>query len=262
MLNEGMKNTLIVVGVGIRFLSHLTTEAKVSIKKSDKVLYLVNDPAMKNWINEANPNNESLDFLYNSCQTRKENYLKIAKYINEILNDTKVLCFVMYGHPTFLGEPSIYAVNLAVKNGHNTYILPGISSEDCLFADLKIDPSSYGCQLFEATDFLIYNREFDTSCHLILFQSSMIGIKGNYKNQNPRKGLQILMEYLLKKYSKDHKIVLYESAQYPLIKSKIIEIPLMELPESNISPLTTIYIPPNKVKERNETYVDMLNEIN
>ncbi len=257
-----MNNTLIVVGVGIKFLSHLTTEAEVSIKKADKVLYLVNDPAMKNWIKEANLNSESLDLIYTSCQTRKENYQQIAEYVNKVLEDTKIVCMVVYGHPTFLVEPTIYAVNQAIKNGHHTYILPGISSEDCLFADLKLDPSSCGSQSFEATDFLIYDREFDASCHLILFQVCMIGIKENYKNQNPKKGLILLTEHLLKKYSKDHPIILYEAAQYPLIKPIINEIPLIALPESEVSPLTTLYIPPNKVKNRNQIYVKKFREIN
>jgi tetrapyrrole methylase family protein/MazG family protein len=257
-----MKNTLIIVGVGIKFLSHLTVEVEASIKKSDKVLYLVNDPAVKIWIKKANQNNESLDFLYNSSQIRKKNYLKIAEYINNTLNCTKTLCFVMYGHPTFLGEPSIYAINLAAKSGHDTYVLPGVSSEGCLFADLKIDPSTCGCQSFEATDFIVYNREFDTSCHLVLFQIGMIGIKENYKNQNPKIGLEILKKYLLEKYSTDHTVILYEAAQYPLIKPTIKEIFLMDLSEYKVTPLTTLYVPPNKLKSRNEIYVNMLNAIN
>jgi hypothetical protein len=37
-------------------------------------------------------------------------------------------------------------------------MLPGISAEDCLFADLGIDPGIYGCQSYEATDFLANGR--------------------------------------------------------------------------------------------------------
>ena len=256
-----MKNTLIVVGVGIKFLSHLTTEAKVSIEKADHVLYLVNEPAMKDWIKTANSNSESLDFLYDTNLPRNENYLLISEYINKVLEKTKVLCLVMYGHPTVLADPSIYSANLAIKNGHKTYILPGISSEDCIFADLLIDPSSCGCQSYEATDFLIYDREYDTSCHLILWQASMIGIKTNYKNQNPKMGLQILTEHLLQKYLEKHPVFLYEAAQYPACKPRIAEVVLIDLPESQISSLTTLYIPPNKIKECNELYIAKLNNI-
>jgi len=256
-----MKNTLIVVGAGIKFLSHLTTEAKASIEKSDKVLYLVNEPAMKKWIKDTNPNSESLDYLYDTNLTRNENYLLIAEYINQVLHKTKVLCLVMYGHPTLMADPSIYSVNLAIRNGHNTYVLPGISSEACMFADLVIDPSSCGCQSYEATDFLVYEREYDNSSHLILWQVSMIGIKVNYQNQSPKNGLKILMKHLLKKYSKQHPVILYEAAQYPSCVPRIEEVALMNLVEAQMSPITTLYIPPNKVKERNKLYVAELNNI-
>jgi len=34
-------------------------------------------------------------------------------------------------------------------------MLPGISAEDCLFADIGVDPGIYGCQSFEATDLFV-----------------------------------------------------------------------------------------------------------
>ncbi len=61
-----MSGSLIIVGSGIKFLSHLTTEAKAYIEQSEKVLYLVNEPVMKQWIQSTNPLSESLDPLYNN----------------------------------------------------------------------------------------------------------------------------------------------------------------------------------------------------
>jgi hypothetical protein len=34
-------------------------------------------------------------------------------------------------------------------------MLPAVSAEDCLFADLGVDPGAAGCQSHEAADFLI-----------------------------------------------------------------------------------------------------------
>ena len=51
------------------------------------------------------------------------------------------------------------------REGFNAQMLAGISAEDCLFADLGLDPGKNGCQSFEATDFLIRRRQFEpTSC--------------------------------------------------------------------------------------------------
>jgi hypothetical protein len=41
-------------------------------------------------------------------------------------------------------------------DGFDAVMLPGISAEDCLFADLGIDPGMIGCQSFEATDSITF----------------------------------------------------------------------------------------------------------
>lgn len=243
------KNTLVLVGSGIKFMSHITHEAKNCIEKADKVLYLVNEPAMQQWIQTLNPHTESLDPLYVRYHSRNDNYKLIAGYILENLETTNLLCLVVYGHPTVLVQSSIYATQAAHEKGHNVVVMPGISAEACLFADLVIDPSSSGCQSFEATDFLIYRREYDSSSHLILWQPSVIGMKDRPVNHNPERGLQILGEYLSHKYSPAHEIILYEAAQYPTFKPRIEKVVLGNLPSSRVTRLTTLYIPPNSAKK-------------
>ena len=255
-------NTLIVAGTGIKFLSHLTIETKACIEKSDCVLYLLNNPAIRNWIKKNNNNSKSLEFLYNTSRTRNENYLSIARYVNDVLDKTTITCLIMYGHPVYLADPSMYTINIAKKNGHEVYVLPGISSIDCLFADLVIDPSTFGYQVYEATDFLIHQRKFDTSSHLIILQATMIGIKTNFQSHSQELGLEMLTKYLLKKYSEKHKIILYEAAQYPMMKPKLHEINLIDLPNHRLPLLTTLYIPPERLKKKNQLLVKILKEIN
>ena len=45
-----MIKKLALVGSGIKSLSHFTTEFKTYTTQADKVLYLVNDPITKQWI--------------------------------------------------------------------------------------------------------------------------------------------------------------------------------------------------------------------
>jgi len=42
--------SLIVVGLGIEFLSHVSSQAKTHIEKTKKVLYLVNEPLTEKWL--------------------------------------------------------------------------------------------------------------------------------------------------------------------------------------------------------------------
>ena len=65
-----MKNTtLVVVGSGIKFLSHLTVEVKVHIEQADQVFYLVNNPAMKEWIKKTGNASNLLILIKQALQT-------------------------------------------------------------------------------------------------------------------------------------------------------------------------------------------------
>jgi len=251
--------SLVVVGSGIKFLSHLTTEAKAYIEQSDKVLYLVNEPVMKEWIQKNNKNTESLDEIYFKYPLRLQCYRAITEYILETLRKDLHLCVVIYGHPSVFAQPALEAVIQAKEERYYAKILPGISAEDCLFADLLFDPGRYGCQSFEATDFLIHQRKFDISSHLILWQVGVIGALGHPINHDNKNGAMQLMKYLLKFYDAKHKISLYEAAQYPGFEPKINELELAQLAEAEISRIATMHIPPIKKTEMNMEMLQALN---
>lgn len=90
-----MKNaSLVVVGSGIKFLSHLTIESKAYIEQSDKVLYLVNEPAMKEWIQKINLHSESLDPFYTQYSLRSDCYRAITNHILQTLRKIQHVCVV------------------------------------------------------------------------------------------------------------------------------------------------------------------------
>jgi tetrapyrrole methylase family protein/MazG family protein len=236
--------SLIVVGSGIKFISHLTTEARTYIEQSNKVLYLVNEPAMKSWIQKTNPQAESLDNLYIKHRLRRDCYLGITQYILEMLRKNQHVCVVLYGHPTVFSKPALDAVIQAKNEGYYAKVLPDISSEDCLFADLLIDPGSCGCQSFEATDFLIHHRQFDRNSHVILWQIGSIGILDHAVTRETTKNIDVLVDYLSQYYSAEYEVIVYEAAQYPCFEPSITRLPLKELSQTDISGISTLYIPP------------------
>lgn len=253
--------SLMIVGCGIKFMSHLTIEAKAFIEKSDKVLYLVNEPAMQLWIQNANSSSESLDPLYVKYLNRNDNYYFIADYIISNFKKHNTICVVVYGHPTVFVQPTILAAEIAKSEGIYVVVVPGISAEDCLFADLLIDPGSSGCQSFEATDFLVYQRDYDPTCHLILWQPAVIGVLRRPIDHNSQKGLSLLVERLQLKYSSEHGVVLYEAAQYPTFMPFIEKISLKNLARAKIPRLSTLYVPPCKQKEPDYEIVKKLKEL-
>ena len=48
--------------------------------------------------------------------------------------------------------------------------MPGISAEDCFYADMGVDPGNEGSQHFEVIQFMFYKRKVDPSAYLILRQ--------------------------------------------------------------------------------------------
>lgn len=255
-----MKNaSLVIVGTGIKFLSHITVETNAYLEQSDKVLFLVNDPAMKEWIMKINPNSQSLDFLYTKYPLRKDCYQAITEYILTELRKMQHLCVVLYGHPSVFAQPGLNAVKIAKKEGFTAHVLPGISAEDCLFADLLVDPGSRGCHSFETTDFLLYKRKFDPRSHLILWQVDIIGVLNNPQTHDNTQGATILVKYLSEFYPLDHTVTLYEAAQYPTFSPCLQHFPLEQLPQANFSRICTLYVPPLP-EERYD--INMLNELN
>jgi tetrapyrrole methylase family protein/MazG family protein len=236
--------SLVIVGSGIKFMSHLTTEAKAYIEQSDKVLYLVNEPAMQDWIKQANSNAESLDEIYTRFPLRLHCYRAITDYILEVLRQNQHVCVVLYGHPTVFSQPALNAARQAQQEGYYTKILPGISAEDCLFADLLIDPGTCGCQSFEATELLIHQRKIDPVSHLVLWQAGVIGLLGRNEHHDNKNGAEQLRKYLRSYYSETQEVILYEAAQYPHLEPKIEKLFLEKLPEARFSRVSTLYIPP------------------
>jgi tetrapyrrole methylase family protein/MazG family protein len=252
------KGSLVVVGTGIKFMSQLTIEAKAYIEQSDKVLFLVNEPVMQQWIMKANPCAESLDKLYRATELRYDSYDLISNYILKVLSTGVHVCVVIYGHPTIFAKPALKAVSKAKMNGFYTKILPGVSAEDCLMADLEIDPGTSGYLSYDATDLILHQRIIDPRSHLIIWQISTIGILKHDNAPDIKIGLQLLKSYLEKFYDASTKILFYTAAQYPTFEHVVVEYSLSDLISIQPARLATLYIPPAKESISDPNVLQML----
>ncbi|WP_419421429.1 SAM-dependent methyltransferase (plasmid) [Legionella sp. D16C41] len=254
-----MNKKLVLIGSGIKTISHLTIEAQAYIKQADCVLYLVNEPIFEKWLNKYSKKCISLENHYFLYEKRAESYKKIA---DEILNYTEQYDFVsivLYGHPTIFSSPGLDAIKRAKERNIETVVLPGISAEDCLFADLKVDPSQNGCLSVEAMSFLIFDDKVDKHYDLVIWQLGMVGNIEPVVKKNSKKGLSLIQEKLLKIYSSQHEVILYEAALYPGIKPKITKFAIELLINQNISSISTLYIPAEKKRLHDEKILFKLN---
>ncbi len=243
---------LVVVGTGIRTIGHLTMETLAWIKKADNVLYVVSDPVAEEMIKKLNPNGaESLYTFYAENKPRLQTYNEMVERTLSYVRKGRTVCMAAYGHPGVFAYPTHESVRRARAEGYKARMLPGVSAEDCLFADLNIDPAMAGCQSYEATDFLINGRMIDPSSHVILWQIGVLGDATFKRYSYNVKGMPQLLQKLYTSYGPYHIAYLYEAPIFPGVEPVIRPVPLYMLPYAGASAISTLYIPPG-IPPRND----------
>ncbi len=194
---------------------------------------------------------------YEQGVPRQVIYDRITNALLAELRNEQTVCAAFYGHPGIFVYPSHEAVGRARSEGYPARMLPAVSAEDCLFADLGVDPGAAGCQSYEATDFLIRRRAVDPTAALILWQIAVIG-EAIYSTTLNRDGLAVLTEYLRGWYAGDHQVTLYEASPYPLLQATVVKMPLAGLPEAAATALSTLYVPPLEPRPRDPEMMSRL----
>lgn len=255
--NDTGRGSLIVVGTGIRTTGHLTVEAIAWIRESDVVLYLVADPVAEEVIRYLNPNGAmSLRGYYGEGVHRTQSYEAMVQHILGCVRSGLNTCVALYGHPGVFAYPSHESIRRARQEGYQARMLPGISAEDCLFADLGVDPAVNGCQSFEATDFLLHVRNVDTSSQLILWQ---VGVVGDWTYRSGGYNLSafpLLVGRLIQFYGPMHEVFVYESAMLPGVPPSITRIALGSLTAAYVNAGSTLYVPPGRATVANRAMLE------
>lgn len=241
--------SLTAVGIGIRSPAQATFEAASRIEHADKVFSLVTDPLAQYWVCSLNATTESLGVHYAVGKDRSDTYREMIERITGAVREGLRVCAVSYGHPGVAAFPFHEAMRILAAEGFDVEMLPGVSAEDALFADVGIDPTNGGCLSYEATDFLLRKRYIDPACNVVLWQVGVIAERG-YKLERDawnRDGLRALAERLLETYPADHEVVVYETSPTVACAPTIERIALRDLARSRVGAMATLFIPPSCV---------------
>ena len=138
---------------------------------------------------------------------------------------------------------------------------PGISAEDCLYADLGIDPGTYGCAHFEASQFMFYQRRIDPSAYLILWQIGIAGDRSLSRFATGPDYRRLLVELLASDYPASHEVIAYEAATLPITTPRLERMPLGDIIHADLRLQTTLVIPPARPMQRNQAMLDRLAEL-
>jgi uncharacterized protein YabN with tetrapyrrole methylase and pyrophosphatase domain len=224
--------------------SHLTPLARSYIEKSDVVFAGLSNGIMELWLQKMHADVRSLQPLYQQGQSRHETYRHMVEVMMTEVRAGKRVCGAFYGHPGVFAWPTHKAIETARGEGFPAHMEPGVSAEDCLYADLAIDPGNHGCQHYEASQLMFYRRRLDTSAYVILWQVGVAGDQSCARFATGAAYRRVLVEVLTRDYDLDHEVILYRAATLPMQQPRMERVTLGALPEADLDLQTTLVIPP------------------
>lgn len=239
------KGSLVIVGTGISVAGQMTLAAKSHIENADIVFMGIMNKVGEHAVKQLNPNCISLDDLYQQGKSRAVTYSQMSERIVQAVIEGNKVCAAFYGHAGVFVTPSHEAIRRVRELGLDAQMLPGVSAEDCLIADLGIDPSRYGCQSYEATQFLFRDYRIDPYMTQIIWQ---IGLAGEASlsvldANHSQRGLAMLTEILREYYPDHHELIIYEAATLPIHEPKIQKLMLCELSHAKPTLISTLVVP-------------------
>ena len=255
MSQEG---SLACVGTGMMLGAHMGPRARATIEQADVVFAAVSDPLVELWVQQMHSDVRSLQPYYGEGKSRHETYRQMVEARLAEVRAGRRVCGAFYGHPGVFALVPHRAIAQARAEGYEAHMEPGVSAEDCLYADLGIDPGMFGCQHFEASQFMFYRRRIDPSAYLVLWQVGVAGDRSIRRFSTAGGHRQLLVDRLLEDYPADHPITLYEAATLPIATPRMEEMPLSGVVHAELSLQTTMVIPPAMPLQRDEVMLERI----
>lgn len=254
-----MTGSLVNVGLGMTLGAHISPISRNFIEQADVVFVGASNQLVEEWVRTMNDNVISLQPLYAEGKNRKQTYEEMTEAIMTEVRAGKTVCGAFYGHPGVFALSPHESIRRARAEGFPAHMEPGISAEDCLYADLGLDPGTHGCAHYEASQFIYRKRPFDTSAYLVLWQISIVGEKSLTKFESTEAMRQVFVDEMCQHYPADHEVILYECAVLPIEKPRIETVKLRDLSTVEMSLKTTLVVPPRQKHQMNQEVLDQLN---
>jgi hypothetical protein len=245
------RGSFVAVGIGIGGVAQTTIETVERMRAAEKLYHCVIDPAVELWLREVNGSAESLTPLYEEGKHRSKTYAEMVKAFVGSVRSGQSTCAAFYGHPGVFVEATHRAIRQLRREGYPARMLPAVSSDACLYADLLVNPGDEGMQSYEASFFLYARPRFNPFAGLLLWQ---IGVLGETDwtakpRRNPERLAQ-MTRLLRTRYPDDHRVVLYFASTFPCNPPMIRRLRLRDLPRRHVYPMELLYVPPRLGKTR------------
>ena len=256
-----LAGSLVCVGLGMTLGAHISPRSRSHIEQAEVVFAAVSDPLVELWLQQMHADVRSLQPFYGEGKSRLQSYREMVEAMLAEVRAGKRVCGAFYGHPGVFALAPHQAIEQARQEGFRAHMEPGISAEDCLYTDLGIDPGRYGCQHFEASQFMFYQRTIDPSAYLVLWQIGIAGDRSFRRFETESAYRQLLVELLLETYPRDHLVTIYEAATLAIQSPRIESVPLHQLATTPTYLQSTLVVPPCQSMRRNEVMLARIEQL-
>jgi uncharacterized protein YabN with tetrapyrrole methylase and pyrophosphatase domain len=241
--------------------AHISPRSRSHIEQADVVFAVVSDPIVELWLQEMHKDVRSLQPFYSEGKSRHDTYREMVEAMMTEVRAGKRVCGAFYGHPGVFARAPHAVIEQARTEGFPAHMEPGISAEDCLYADLGIDPGRFGCQHYEASQFMFYRRHIDASAYLVLWQIGLAGDRSFRRYATDPAYLELLVGLLAENYPLDHEVTLYEAATLPISTPRMQKLALKDLPSAELYLQSTLVLPPCRPMLRDQTMLARIEEL-
>jgi hypothetical protein len=239
------RGSIACVGLGMVLGSHLSPLARSHIEQADVVFAGLSDGIVEMWLERMHPDVRSLQPYYgNGDKSRMTTYREWVEVMMVEVRAGKKVCGVFYGHPGVFAWSPHEVIRVARAEGYEARMEPGISAEDCLYADLGIDPGRRGCQHYEASQLLYFDVRLNPHAYLVLWQVGVAGDRSLKRLSTGPEYRQLLVDVLVRDYAPDHEAIVYRGATLPIEQPSIRRVALADLPTTDITPEETVVLAP------------------
>jgi len=236
-----------IAGLGVRGVSQVTREVEQALRSSRQILYLDAGVATRSYLESLCPRVTSLfEQSYSEQRPRASGYEHMAICVIQAALENPPVTFAIHGHPVVAVHAPFLVLEMAKALGVQVEILPGISSLDTLFADLRLDPVVHGVQMYEATDLLLRRRLLQNDVPAIIWQIGPLETALHTQRVSRPERFSRFVAHLRQFYPAQHGVVAIYCSPHPLMPPEILPFALDDMGKhaERLHGGFTLYVPP------------------
>jgi hypothetical protein len=236
-----------IAGLGVQTVGHVTREVAQAIRDSREVLYLDTGAATRQYLETLCPQVTPLFESYREDCARVSAYEDIAIRVIEAALDHPPVTFAIHGHPLVATHPPFLVLEMARALDLRAEVLPGISSLDTVFADLRLDPVVHGIQMYEATDLLLRRRPLWNDVPAIIWQIGPLETALHSNRVSKPERFERFVQHLRRYYPARHEVTAIYCSPHAVLPPHILRFALENMGQhaEAIHGGFTLYIPPS-----------------